>query len=111
MSSQIFKSPFPLEKLYSLLNQICIKTDKRYIFNKDSYKKGLLNNEMQNFLEDCKPYYYSSKQKYLEKKLTYNSFTTVLRQICNFTKITYTSQIKYCKSNYDIEYYIYVYYS
>jgi len=107
MSSQIFKSPFPLEKLYSLLNQIGIKTDKRYIFNKDTYKKGLLNNEIQNFLEDCKPYYYSSKQKYLEKKLTYNSFTTVLRQICNFTKITYTSQIKYCKSNYDIEYYIY----
>jgi len=107
MTSQIFKSQFPLEKLYTLMDLICIKTDKRYIFNKDSYKKGILHNFIPEFLEECKPYYYSSKQKYLDKKVTYNSFTTVLRQICNHNKVTYSSQIKYYKSNYDIEYYIY----
>ena len=47
------------------------------------------------------------RQKYLDKKLTYNSFTTVLRQICNFNKVKYVSQIKYDKSTYDIVYYIY----
>ena len=36
-------------------------------------------------------YYHNSKKKYLERKLTYNSFTTVLRQICNFNNITYTT--------------------
>ena len=46
--------------------------------------------------------------KYLDKKLTYNSFTTILRQICNYNKITYTSQIKYDKSSYEITYYIYI---
>ena len=107
MTSQIFKEHLPTEKLFNLLDVIAIKTEKRYIFNKDSYKKGLLNDIMVQFLEECKPYYYSSKQKYLEKKITYNSFTTILRQICNFNKITYTSQIKYFKSTYDIEYYIY----
>ena len=54
------------------------------------------------------PYYHISKRKYLERKLTYNSFITVIRQICNFNKITYTSQLKYDKSTYDITYYIYL---
>lgn len=105
--SQIFKTQVPNNKLFELLNNICIKKDKCYTFNKNAYKKGLLDDTIINFLNECKSYYYESKQKYLEKKITYNVFTTVLRQICNYNKIIYTSQIKYNKSQYDIEYYIY----
>ena len=107
MSNQTFKKQFPIEILLELLDKICLKNDKYYTINNDSYKKGVFNNDIADFLEACKPYYHLSKQKYLEKKLTYNSFTTVVRQICNFNKITYTSQIKYDKSNYNIIYYIY----
>jgi len=107
MSTQIFKKNVPTESLYSLLDDICLKNDKYYIFNNNSYKKGIFNNSITNFIEECKPYYHISKQKYLERKLTYNSFTTILRQICKFNKITHTSQIKYDKSTYDIIYYIY----
>jgi hypothetical protein len=39
-----------------------------------------------------------------DRKLTYKSFNTIIRQICNFNKITYTTQIKYDKSVYDIVY-------
>jgi hypothetical protein len=107
MSTQIFKKNVPTELLYSLLDDICLKNDKYYILNNNSYKKGLFNETIANFIEECKPYYHISKQKYLERKLTYNSFTTILRQICKFNKITHTSQIKYDKSTYDIIYYIY----
>jgi hypothetical protein len=107
MSTQIFKKNVPTESLYSLLDEICLKNDKYYIFNNNSYKKGIFNNSITDFIEECKPYYHISKQKYLERKLTYNSFTTILRQICKFNKITHTSQIKYDKSTYDIIYYIY----
>ena len=108
MSTQIFKKNVPTESLYSLLDEICLKNDKYYIFNNNSYKKGIFNNSITDFIEECKPYYHISKQKYLERKLTYNSFTTILRQICKFNKITHTSQIKYDKSTYDIIYYIYL---
>jgi hypothetical protein len=107
MSTQIFKKNVPTESLYSLLDDICLKNDKYYILNNNSYKKGIFNNSITNFIEECKPYYHISKQKYLERKVTYNSFTTILRQICKFNKITHTSQIKYDKSTYDIIYYIY----
>ena len=77
------------------------------MFNHSSFKKGIFTNDIENFILLCKPYYHTSKLKYLEKKLSYNSFTTIVRQICNFNGIMYTSQIKYDKSKYDIIYYIY----
>jgi hypothetical protein len=107
MSSQIFKNKIPNDELLQLLEDIAIKTDKCYIINNIAYKKGIFNDAIPRFLEKCKPYYYISKRVYLERKLNYNAFITILRQICNFNKITYTSQIKYDKSQYDIIYYIY----
>jgi len=107
MSIQIFKKNIPNELLFNLLDSICLKNEKHFTFNIDSFKKGVFKESIQNFLLECKSYYHISKRKYLDRKLTYNSFTTILRQICNFNKITYTSQIRYDKSSYCIVYYIY----
>jgi hypothetical protein len=107
MSNQLFKQNVPNELLFNLLDSICAKNDKHYILNNEAFKRGVFQESIPKFLTECSPYYHISKRKYLEKKLTYNSFITVLRQICNFNNITYTSQIKYDKSNYDIFYYIY----
>lgn len=108
MSSQIFKTHIPNEIFINLLNNITVKTDKYYIVNNSSFKKGMFNNVIPEFIHQCIPYYHLSKRKYLERKLTYNSFITIIRQICNFNHITYTSQLKYDKSDYDILYYIYI---
>jgi hypothetical protein len=108
MSSQIFKQSLPRDILLNLLNNIAIKTNNCYVINNNVYKKGVFNGIIASFINECMPYYHLSKRKYLEKKLTYNSFTTIIRQICNFNKITYTSTIKYENSKYDIVYYIYL---
>jgi hypothetical protein len=107
MSTQIFKKDIPNEILFDLLENICMKNEKHYVLNTNSFKKGIFNESIHQFIEICKPYYHNSKKKYLEKKLTYNSFITIVRQICNYNKLTYTSQIKYNKSSYDIVYIIY----
>jgi len=108
MTNQIFKKNIPNETLFELLDSICLKNEKHYTITIESFKKGVFKEFIQKFFEFCKPYYHLSKHKYLERKLTYNSFTTVIRQICNFNKITYTSQIKYDKSTYGIVYHIYL---
>lgn len=105
--SQIFKTPIPNHMLFDLLDKICIKYDKYYLFNFCSYQKGIYNNSIPDFLQECTHYYHTAKQKYLNKKQTCNSFITVLRQICNNNNITYKYQIKYDKNNYDILYFIY----
>lgn len=107
MTSQIFKKQVPNEILFNLLENICTKNEKYYHLNSNSFKKGLYNDTINNFIELCKPCYHNSKKKYLERKLTYNTFTTIIRQICNFNNIKYTTQIKYDKSVYDIIYIIY----
>ena len=107
MSTQIFKKTIPNDLLFTLLDNICIKNEKYYTLNVESFKKGMFKEVIQTFIDNCKPYYHISKNKYLERKLTYNNFTTILRQICNYNKINYSSQIKYDKSTYDIVYYIY----
>jgi len=107
MSLQIFKEKIPSDILFGLLEELCVKNEKYYIFNNISYKKGVFTEKINDFLNACKSYYFTSKQKYLDRKMTYNNFMTVVRQICNSNNIVYTSKIKYNKSLYEIEYYIY----
>jgi hypothetical protein len=104
--SQMFKNKIPNSILFDLLDKICIKTNNYYFVDNISFKKAIYNELIGSFFNECKNYYHLSKHKYLEK-LTYNSFTTILRQICNFNKISFTSKIKYDKSDYEIQYYIY----
>lgn len=107
MTSQIFKEKIPNSLLFEILDKICLKNEKHYTLNTIAFKKGVFNEDIPKFMESCIPYYFLSKRNYLTRKLTYNTFTTVIRQICNYNHITYTSQIKYDKSNYEILYYIY----
>jgi hypothetical protein len=105
--NQIFRKTFPKEDLIALLDDICIKTEKYYILNNDSYKKGNYTNSIPPFINGCRQYYHVSKQKYVDRKHTYKSFMTIIRQICKLHEIIYTSDIKYDKSKYDIVYHIY----
>jgi len=107
MSYQLFKEKYPNELLFGLLDSICTKNQNYYIFDNSSFKKGIFNNLIQEFIESLKPYYHKSKLLYLERKYTYNNFITILRQLCNFNTIIYTSQIKYDKSKYEIVYHVY----
>ena len=106
MTSQIFKTQIPNQLLINLLEENAVKSEKCYVVNNNVYKKGIFNESIPKFITECRQYYFLSKRKYLDRKLTYNSFITILRQICNVNKITYTSKIRYDKSVYDIEYHI-----
>jgi hypothetical protein len=107
MSLQIFKTEIPDEDVVNFLDSVCIKNDKHYTMNKEIFKRGVYNEIIPNFLSFCVPFYHISKRIYLEKKLTYNSFTTILRQLCKLKNFTYTSKIHYDRSCYDIIYYIF----
>lgn len=104
--SQLFKNTIPSEKLFELLNKICAKTDRFFIVDNNAYKKGIFTGDIPNFFDFCKPFYFISKRKYLERELTNKAFITVIRQICKTNNITYKSSIIYNKSCYDTVYYI-----
>ena len=107
MSKQIFKKTVPNELLFQLLDKICLKTDKYYLFDMNAYRKLQFYKLTTEFFDALKEYYHIGKHFYLERPLTYNSFTNVIRQICKGGNIMFTSQIKYNESKYNIDFLIY----
>jgi len=107
MSKQIFKKSIPSSILFDLLENICIKNDDHYIIDQNSYKKMKFHNLHAPFLETLHEYYHESKKYYIDREFSYNSFTNLVRQICKFNNIAFTSQIYYNHSTYFIQYFIY----
>jgi len=108
MKTQIFKTVPPISLLVNLFEIICIKEGSAFILTNDGFKKGVFHNLIQPFLTSCMEHYHISKRFYLERKIAYNSFLTVIRQFCNLHNIPFSSQIKYDKSSYNIVYKIIV---
>ena len=110
MSSQIYVNGGPpLSLLFTLLEKTChSQTDKCFIITLASYKKGILTNVIEEFINEIKKYYKKSKMFYVTRKITYKNFLTIIRQLCNLHNIIYTNEIKYDKSTYEIKYQVFL---
>jgi len=107
MSTQIFKHPVPNNLLFNLLDTICLKTDNYYLVDMNAYRKMLFHKHDEEFCNELKEYYYIGKHFYITRKMTYKSFTNIIRQICKHNSIPFTSQMKYNESKYNIDYLVY----
>ena len=105
--SQIFQSSYPKKDFFEFLDIFCEKKDKQYLFSKESFKRIKLEEQAQPFCDNLKKYIFKSKYHYLEREKTYKNFVTIIRQICKYHHIPFTSNIKYSKSKYEIKYFIY----
>ena len=105
--SQIFQNAYSKEHFFEFLNKFCSVENKKIIFNKESLKRAKLNNAIETFCLDLKKFYFPSKHFYLEREPIYKNIATIIRQICKYLMIPYTSNIKYFKSKYEIVYIIY----
>ena len=106
--SQIIKTPIDITLLYDFLKSTGYITNNYIIINNSSYKKIKYNNILYEIINKIKPYYHKSKQFYLTRNITYKNFLTVLRQVCNYLCIPYTSKIIYNCSKYNIIYIFYL---
>ena len=108
MSSNILNEQIPVSLLHNLLDEFCfVKTDKYYTLDLDTYKKIVLEKQLEPFIESVKPYYKKNKLSYLNRQMKYTYFLTIIRHICNSNEIKYTSSIYYNRSKHYIKYLIY----
>jgi len=106
--SQIFQTSIPKDFFIEFLKEHCSHNSVYYTFSKVNFKKIKFKPEiLDEFFIKIKPFYFKSKLFYLEREKTYKNFITILRQICKFHAIPYTSKIVYSKSTYEIKYFIY----
>lgn len=105
MSKQIFKSIVPKELLITLLDKICEKNDKGgYLLDANSYKRMKFHGLHTPFLEELIEHYHWSKRFYIEREFTYQSFMTIVRQLCRLHSLMIDSTVRYGDSTYAIEY-------
>ena len=107
--SQIFKKNIEAGFFVNFIKKYANnKGNHQYVFNHISYKKANYNDDVQNLINYLLNYYHKSKQFYLTRNMNYKNFITIIRQICNFLCIPYTSKIIYSNSKYNINYKIYL---
>ena len=102
--SQIFKQIPDINLLFNLIKNENSLDNSYYIINKSLYKKLLMNNSLNEFIEILTPFYYKSKQFYAKKNPTYKNFLTIIRQLCNCNKIYFYYYIHYQNSSYETIY-------
>jgi hypothetical protein len=107
MIKQLFRKNIPPKILFDLLSKICLKTEKYYFIDLNAFRKMTFHMYHEPFFHELLDHYHTSKQFYLTRPLTYNSFTTIIRQICKSNEIMFTSNIHYNQSKYNIEYFIF----
>lgn len=107
--SQIFKKRIDPSYIFEFIQKYGNKrNNEQYVFNHISYKKANYNNDIQKLVNYLVNYYHKSKQFYLTRNMNYKNFVTIIRQICNYLCIPYTSKIIYSNSKYNINYVIYL---
>ena len=105
----IFKKPVPKEILFNLLDNITTgMQDNQYLVTNTAFKKGIYNGLIQEFYSELKTYYCPSQMIYLERRLTYNNFITVIRHVCKSLDLEYERKMVYDKSTYEIVYNIHL---
>ncbi len=108
MKTNYFHTPIPSAILLSLLQELCVVSNQVFIMDMAAYHNGLHKGVIQQFMQDCQPYYLPSKQFYTTNELTYKSFLTVVRHVCKTNAIPYTHHIQYCHSIYQTVYHIHI---
>ena len=107
--SQIFKKKLNPDYFFNFIQQYGHKKNNdEFVFNHISYKKANYNNDIEKLVNHLVEYYHKSKQFYLTRNMNYKNFVTIIRQVCNYLCIPYTSKIIYSNSKYNINYVIYL---
>jgi hypothetical protein len=107
MKSQIFKKQVESEILFNFLDKYALDKGGFYMLSNISYNKAKFHHDIATFCNTLLPYYHQSKQYYATRKMNYNNFTTIIRQVCKLCFVNYTSKTEYSNSAYNIVYYIY----
>lgn len=111
---QVLKREFPSGEIYKFVSDCGshILDGKYYVFDVNNYKRSLYDNRMNDFFVQLKEYYYTTKYTlYIESRkshMTYQSFMTILRQVCRSARVEIVKKIAYEKSKYQPHYNIFV---
>ncbi len=103
MKNQLLKGF--VEEFEPFIRKHCMQEENKYIVDVNTFKKLIYDDELVGLIELLKNYYYRNKFYYLdESSMTYNRFSTIIRQLCRNNNVDYERDIKYIMSKYTVSY-------
>ena len=107
MPSQIFKQAVPQSIFMDFIKRYAEKKQDCYQFSIASYKRAQHEKTIEPLCLSLLEYYFVSKRFYLTRPMNYRNLITIIRQLCKYYKVLFTSSIHYSNSKYSIVYSIY----
>ena len=104
MISQIFIKIPNIQLLFDLLEKITNYNKNFFFVNKAAFKLMINKNIFDEFIDKIKEFYRPNKKFYVERKIDYKKFITIIRQICNINNVGFSYYFEYNKSTYEIVY-------
>lgn len=102
IKKQVFCKEVGFHLVEPLLQKICEPietTGGAYVLDETAFLRMQYYGYEPDFIQGLRPYYYTSKLYYIDRKLTFKSLSTIVRQICKASGKNISSQIKYFHSN------------
>jgi len=84
----MFAEQVPSEVVLELLEKCCETSENTLVVTETSFKKMLFHKYHTAFLALCLPCYRRCHRHYVTRPLTYSSWLTILRQICQSHEFT-----------------------
>jgi hypothetical protein len=115
-TSQLFRRPIDKDQMNYFLSQICLKTDRYFLVNRNAYNKLIFLGLVPAFLSALRPFYHESRQHFVDESVpfTFNRFNTLIRQYVRSHShegdeggIKMVSHVRYVDKVYSMEYLLY----
>ena len=100
MGSQVFRMIPDYHKVFSVLDEVCVNSEKYFVIKDTTYRQLLYCEKIEKFYDYLYPYYHVSKNFYLELERGYSGFLSVLRQLCKVFDIPFVSKVVYQHGSY-----------
>jgi hypothetical protein len=105
---RLFQELVPWNCFQHLLREICppLSLNQTFMIDLNAYKKMIFLEKHHPFLETLKTHYLRDKHFYITRPFTYNSFMTIVRQICKSHKQPFHTELKFGRAFHNMVYYI-----
>ena len=98
--NQLFKTIPDHKTVFGYLDEVCYREMDFFVVDDVVYKRIRYDDRIFRFYEYLRPFYHTSKQRYLDECSSRNGFLTVLRQLCKLYCIQFVSKVVYRNGTY-----------
>ncbi len=98
--NQLFKTIPDHAIVFGYLDDVCYRDRDYFVVDDVVHHRMRYDNRITSLYDYLRPFYHTSKRKYLDERCSRNGFLTVLRQLCKLYCLQFVSKVVYRNGTY-----------